>query len=194
MTNRCPVAALEESDDFLTQKAAEQYKNQIIKSVSMARRAIYEMDFRRGYQVLGYDSFRKFAQSLPVEQAQVYRQRAAAHVEVNLNVEMGSIKESVLRPLTRLSSAEDQRKIWKKAKKAFPDQEIPTAKQIMELLQSEGYIKPKQPPTADAVIEKISKLVPLLSTGQDCRSVLKVLQDQFDNVKKVNSKTTRVAE
>lgn len=91
---------------LMTRAEAEQCLTQIRGHIDEARRLLYELDVRKGWQALGYRSLYQCiidpAQELYARKSQLYRQAAAAKVEALIagDGSIGMLPERVLRPLT----------------------------------------------------------------------------------------------
>lgn len=97
---------LQPADILMTRDEAEQCLTQIRGHIDEARRLLYELDVRKGWQALGYRSLYQCiidpAQELYARKSQLYRQAAAARVEALIagDGSIGMLPERVLRPLT----------------------------------------------------------------------------------------------
>lgn len=94
------------TEALMTYAEAEQCLTQIRGHIDEARRLLYELDVRKGWQALGYRSLYQCiidpAQELYARKSQLYRQAAAAKVEALIagDGSIGMLPERVLRPLT----------------------------------------------------------------------------------------------
>jgi hypothetical protein len=93
---------------------------QIVKNINRhadaMRRDLLELHDREGWRALGYPSWRdcvqaEFAQSA----AYLYRQLAAAKIELAIDSPIGEIPESHLRPLAQLDTPKQQRQAFTRA-------------------------------------------------------------------------------
>ena len=125
----------------MTVKKAKQYYSQLNNNVSQNRLFLYELDKHKAFLLLGIPTRKDFLQGLPISLVQASREISAATVEVNLGIEIGTIKESVLRPLFKYAP-EQQRRVWQFAEKNMkekrPQQTQLTAKNIQSVLK---YLK-----------------------------------------------------
>lgn len=97
---------IQPDEALMTRAEAEQCLTQIRGHIDEARRLLYELDVRKGWQALGYRSLYQCiidpAQELYARKSQLYRQAAAAKVEALIagDGSIGMLPERVLRPLT----------------------------------------------------------------------------------------------
>jgi len=128
----------------MTRDEARGCVDAITAHMSGARAMLLELYERRGWQALGYSSWRhcvttEFGQS----EAFLYRQLAAAEVEQNLSPigEIGALPESHLRPLVALrDEPEKQREIYQAAVDTAPNGKI-TAAHIHQTVRE--YLEPQ---------------------------------------------------
>jgi hypothetical protein len=108
---------------------------------------LYEMD---GWSALGYASWRECVTAeFKNSQQYLYYQLEAAKTERNISttVEIGSIPERHLRPLTKLrDNPEQQREAWQKAVDTAPEGKVTAAHvyRIVKDMTATGEEKPKE--------------------------------------------------
>lgn len=97
----------------MTEQEARDCVRQINEKLGSLRALLLDLYQRKGWQALGYGSWRDCAvNEFSYDTSYVYRLLAAAQVEQNLNSPMGEIPERQLRELAHLEP-EQQRTVWK---------------------------------------------------------------------------------
>ncbi len=108
---------------------ARQIVSNINRHFDAARRELLELHDREGWRALGYSSWRDCAQAeFGQSAAYLYRQLAAAKIELVLDSPIGEIPESHLRPLTQLDTPAQQRRAYQAATANGPA----TAKKVQQ--------------------------------------------------------------
>ena len=171
----------------MTEEQAFKCLAQIKDSLGNFRLGIFEMDMLKGYEPLGHSNFRQFAKDrFPQHESWLYRERAAAKVEYELDLPIGQIDESVLRPLTnRKLTVHDKRRAWNAAtrvsKKKNPKRKYPTAELLTKALVHYGLISEKKPRelTPAAIVKKATSNFSLLNSEETFREVLGALNSNY---------------
>lgn len=103
--------------------------------MNSARALLLDLYERRGWEALGYQSWRECVTAeFEGSQARLYQQLQAAQIErrISTNVEIGTIPEGQLRPLTRLTPME-QPIAWQEANERTEGK--PTARVVEEVVR-----------------------------------------------------------
>jgi len=120
-------------------------------NVQNIRKLFLELNERRGWEALGYKSWREcVVKEFGGKQAYAYFQLSAAKVERNISTiveKSESIPESHLRPLTKLPP-EEQREVFQEAVETAPNGKV-TAKHIEKTIQE--YKQTETYPVSDAM-------------------------------------------
>ena len=118
--------------DFET---VENIDNALVAAHGLSRSCLYWMREKKGYLILGFESFEKYGEARFGFSIQHLNRLANAHAIQNVIEPIGSkeISESVLRPLGQVVSDADKKKIWDEATaKAESENKKVTAKMIEE--------------------------------------------------------------
>jgi hypothetical protein len=122
---------------FMDEREARDCVESIRRGVESIRRLIFDLYSRRGWQALGYATWAacvtaEFNQS----RGYLYRQLQAAFIESEINPqgEIGTIPESVVRPLARLPEGE-RAEVYHAAVASAPDGR-PTAAAVQRIVTS----------------------------------------------------------
>lgn len=118
--------------DFET---VENIDNALVAAHGLSRSCLYWMREKKGYLILGFESFEKYGEARFGFSIQHLNRLANAHAIQNVIEPVGSkeISESVLRPLGQVVSDTDKKKIWDEATaKAESENKKVTAKMIEE--------------------------------------------------------------
>lgn len=125
--------------DFETVKNID---NALVAAHGLSRSCLYWMREKKGYLILGFESFEKYGEARFGFSIQHLNRLANAHAIQNVIEPIGSkeIAESVLRPLGQVISDEDKKKIWDEATaKAEAENKKVTAKMIEEAVAKHKY-------------------------------------------------------
>jgi hypothetical protein len=104
--------------------------------IESARKLLLDLYEREGWKALGYESWRECAVAeFGESKSQLYRELEAAKIERNISPigEIGSIRESHLRPLGKLEP-DQQRKAWEEAVETAPNGKV-TAAHVQEVVE-----------------------------------------------------------
>jgi hypothetical protein len=126
-----------EAIDYLKKELAhlKRYQSNVATCRLNLRTAVHSLDIG-GYQSLGYSSLKRCLETeLPETKSlsTLYREAKAAQLEVLLfkDGEIGKVKESVLRPLSKLKDNAKIKKAWKNAMAAKSEKsDFPTAEEV----------------------------------------------------------------
>ncbi|MEP0872454.1 hypothetical protein NDA01_21800 [Trichocoleus desertorum AS-A10] len=119
------------------------------------RKLLLDLHEREGWKALGYNSWRECVMAeFGESKSQLYRELEAAKIERNISPigEIGSIKESHLRPLAKLEP-EQQREVWEEAVETAPNGKV-TAAHVQEVAEK------RLPPVQEEIpsLEELFKL------------------------------------
>jgi hypothetical protein len=125
------------------------------------RNLILDLYERKGWQALGYKSWRECVTSeFPQRQRYLYYELKAAQTERNLDLHPGAnIPEKHLRPLSRLEDPEQQKEAWKKAVETAPESVV-TGQIVEEIVEKMTDSKrPKDSkPTQSTILDQLKHL------------------------------------
>lgn len=97
---------------MMTVTEARECVNLINKHLGNLRALLLDLHNRKGWQALGYSSWRECVnQEFAYDQSYLYRLLSAAQVELNINSPLGEIPERQLRPMTAIEP-EQQKAVW----------------------------------------------------------------------------------
>ena len=192
MSTLSPKAIILPADTIMTPKEARKCYRNIKHSLGNVRLMVSEMDMYKGYKALGHSNFRQFAKArFPQRESWLYRERAAAKVEYELDLPIGEIDEYVLRPLTQRKLTVNNKKIaWNAAnrvlKKKDSKRKYPTAKLLTRALVHYGFVNEKKPRelTPAAIVKKATSNFSLLNSEETFREVLGVLSSKYKDFRR----------
>ncbi len=124
---------------------ARECVKQINENIHNVRALLLDLYERKGWEALGYESWRACAVGeFKGKENYLYKQLAAAKAEKNICTMVQNsepIPERVLRPLTSIPP-EEQREIYQEAQETAPDGKV-TAKHIEEIIKQKEVHRPK---------------------------------------------------
>lgn len=122
----------------MTPDEARECVSKIKQQAGELRRLLYDLDVRRGWEALGYGSWRECVLAEFEFTAQkLYQELTAAKIEANISttVDIGAIPETHLRPLTRLENPAQQREAWQMAVESAADGKL-TARHVQAAVKA----------------------------------------------------------
>jgi hypothetical protein len=118
----------------MTREEARRCCDSIKHRLDDIRRALLELYERKGWQVLGYPSWRECCtEEFELTQRRVYQLLTAAEIERDICTTV-QIGEYTLRPLGQLDSPEDRKEAWDMAA-ASTARAVPTAAEVREAIR-----------------------------------------------------------
>lgn len=199
MTELSPKKIVLPSDTLMTRDEARKYCVRIKHSLGNVRLMIFEIFMYQGFIALGFNNPRQFAKVVfPKRESWFYREHSAAQVEHDLDLPIGKIDESVLRPLTnRKLTVHDRRRAWNAAtrvlEKKNSNRKYPSAKLITKALLHYGLLSEKKPRelTSAAIVKKATSNFSMLNTEEMCREVLGILKLRRKEIRRDGRTATR---
>lgn len=126
---------------------ARECADQINFNVINIRRLIVELHDRDGYTALGHKTWEECVQR-EFKQAQryIFYQYQAAEIELNVSdctmVQLGTIPERQLRPLSKIKDPQQQREVWQYAVETAPEGKV-TAAHVSKVVKERTTPKPE---------------------------------------------------
>lgn len=142
---------------MMTADEARDVVQQINSHLNSARKLLLDLHERRGWEALGYASWRDCATAeFGESQTRVYQLLSAAKIEKEISTiveisedsPMGEIPESHLRPLAQLNTANQRNKAWQQAVETAPNGKV-TAKHVQSVVDQMTPSKPRRNPRFD---------------------------------------------
>jgi hypothetical protein len=171
----------------MTEKEAVECIYKINRGVKELRLLLFELHERKGWKVLGYDSWRDCVnERFTLSQSYLYRQVSAALVEqvISPNGEIGVYNESVLRPISSLSDDESMKEAWGLSmdKAAKEDKDLPTSKitkaVVLEMTGQEAPTK-----SSDEFISfYYNKITKNIDSREDLEKLIKQLENKLNDL------------
>lgn len=129
----------------MTRLEAQDCIGKIKSKINSIMRLCYELATRKGYEVLGYKDFKEcvmkeLAGVIGYDYAHKMKNAGEVHVVVCPKLPMGTVPESVLRPMHRLSD-DEMKEVWDSTVKEDVDGApiIPTANDITSTIKAIGF-------------------------------------------------------
>lgn len=175
--------------------ALKNHTDRVIGSQFNLRKAAYYLNIG-GYKALGFKSFKAcLEKEFPKKKSlsKLYREAEAARLEKLLlpNKPIGSVKESVLRPLSKLKNDENICKAWKEAMNEKSEKaSYPTAKGVKKVLNKQLSIKTEEKdlPWKNECANKIAKTVAHKLEKELAKYNKKNTTDRVDKILKLSRK------
>ena len=144
---------------------AKECVSKINAGLESVRNLILDLYERKGWQALGYKSWRECVTAeFPQKQRYLYYELKAAQTERNLlpdlhNCAKDEIPESHLRPLSKLEDPEQQKEAWEKAVETAPEGRV-TGRIVEEIvLKMTDSKRPKDTkPTKPTILDQLKQL------------------------------------
>lgn len=132
--------------DSMTAAEARSAIQEIKSRWNSLRATVLDLERRRGWEALGYASFRECVLAeFQGSESFLYRQLAAGEIEAEVEptLPIGTIPERILRPLAKVPEGE-RKEVWEEAKAAAPDGQ-PTGPIVAKAVEAVVPPAPKKP-------------------------------------------------